>query len=168
MASRAAAWATAAAFFVGDQLSKLLVTGPLGVRAAGDQLVLLPIFNLTYVENRGISLGLAQAETDLHRWLLVAGTAAIALLVAWWITREDKRGDQLALGMILGGAIGNIVDRARFGYVVDFLDLHFGAWRPFYVFNVADAAISIGVVVLLLRAFLSRPAAGPKENIDHA
>ena len=58
--------------------------------------------------------------------------------------------------MVLGGALGNILDRIRHGYVVDFADLHFGEWRPFLIFNVGDAAISIAVVILLLRAFLSR------------
>jgi signal peptidase II len=69
--------------------------------------------------------------------------------------------------MVLGGALGNILDRVRLGYVIDFCDLHFGDWRPFLVFNVADAAISIGVIILLLRAFLAKPKA-PKETIDHA
>ena len=69
--------------------------------------------------------------------------------------------------MILGGALGNIVDRVRFGYVVDFLDLHFGTFRPFYVFNVGDAAISIGVVILLLRAFFIREHA-PEGTNEHA
>ena len=68
---------------------------------------------------------------------------------------------------MLGGALGNILDRVRFGYVVDFADLHFGDFRPFLVFNVGDAAISIGVVILLLRAFLSRDER-PKEKIEHA
>jgi len=98
---------------------------------------------------------------------LVALTAAIAAGIAWWITREHNKGDQVALGLVLGGAIGNILDRIRFGYVVDFADLHFGDFRPFLVFNVADAAISIGVVILLLRAFFAKPAA-PEEKIDHA
>jgi signal peptidase II len=91
----------------------------------------------------------------------VAVTAAIACAVGWWMWREQRRGDQLALGLVLGGALGNIVDRSRFGYVVDFADLHFGEFRPFLVFNVADAAISIGVVILILRAFLIKDA--PKE-----
>jgi signal peptidase II len=99
--------------------------------------------------------------------MLVAMTAAIAIGVAWWITREEKRGDQLALSLVLGGALGNIVDRVRHGYVVDFADLHFGAFRPFLVFNVADAAISIGVVILLLRAFLVRDKA-PEGTNEHA
>ena len=165
MKDRTAAWVTALAFFVTDQVTKWTVIGPLNLKERY-QIELLPIFNLTWTENRGISLGLGQAETDLQRWLLVAGTAAVASLVAFWITREKARGDQLALAMVLGGALGNIVDRVRFGYVVDFLDLHFGDFRPFLVFNVADAAISIGVVILLLRALLIRPA--PKEErIEH-
>ncbi|MES2147482.1 MAG: signal peptidase II, partial [Pseudomonadota bacterium] len=101
------------------------------------------------------------------RWLLVAMTGAIAVGVAYWIGREAKRIDQMALGMVLGGALGNIVDRARLGYVVDYADLHFGTFRPFLVFNVGDAAISIAVVILLLRAFLTRKD-GPKETIEHA
>jgi lipoprotein signal peptidase len=165
MADRKAAWVTALAFFVVDQLTKWIVIGPLRLQERF-QIELLPIFNLTWTENRGISLGMAQADSDLGRWLLVGGTAIIAGIVAWWITREKQRGDQLALAMVLGGALGNIVDRVRFGYVVDFLDLHFGDFRPFLVFNVADAAISIGVVILLLRALLVRPEA-KEERIEN-
>jgi signal peptidase II len=68
--------------------------------------------------------------------------------------REKMRGDVLALSLVLGGAFGNIADRVRYGYVVDYADLHFGAFRPFYIFNLADACISIGVMILLARAFL--------------
>ncbi|HEY8592497.1 MAG TPA: signal peptidase II [Sphingomicrobium sp.] len=155
-----------------DQLVKWLVTGPLGVKRLGDQMVLTPFFNLTYTENNGISLGLLNASSSTGRWMLVALTGAIAIGVAVWIGREKNRTDQLALGMVLGGALGNILDRVRFGYVVDFADLHFGDFRPFLVFNVADAAISIGVVILLLRAFLARKdneeGETPKETIEHA
>jgi signal peptidase II len=162
----------AAVVFALDQLAKWLVTGPLGLNRIGDQLVLLPIFNFTYVRNNGISLGLLNAETDIGRWMLVALTSAIAIGVAVWIGREKNRLDQIALGMVLGGALGNILDRARHGYVVDFADLHFGDFRPFLVFNVGDAAISIAVVILLLRAFLARKehAKGPEpeETIEHA
>ena len=158
--------------FATDQLTKWIVTGPLALSRIGDQIVLLPIFNLTYTENNGISLGLLNATNPTGRWMLVALTSAIAIAVAWWITREKSRADQAALGLVLGGALGNILDRIRFGYVVDFADLHFGEFRPFLVFNVADAAISIGVVILLLRAFLTRkePAegAGPEEIQEHA
>ena len=156
----------ALAIFVVDQVTKFAMIGPLALQARG-QIVLLPIFNFTWTENRGISLGLGQATSDTERWLLVAVTAAIAVTVAWWIRREQQTADRFALALVLGGALGNIVDRVRLGFVVDFLDLHFGEWRPFLVFNVADAAISIGVVILLFRALFVRPAA-PEENIDHA
>lgn len=167
MAKRTIAYVVAFGIFLADQVSKWAVAGPLGLTREGDGIYLLPIFNFTRVHNNGISLGLLQANSDLGRWLLVAMTGAIAVAVAWWITREEKRGDQLALSLILGGALGNIVDRVRFGYVLDFLDLHFGAWKPFYVFNVADAAISIGVVILLLRAFFVREKA-PEGTNEHA
>jgi signal peptidase II len=104
--------------------------------------------------------------------MLVALTGAIAIGVAYWIGKEKNRIDQVALGMVGGGALGNILDRIRFGYVVDFADLHFGTFRPFLVFNVGDAAISIGVVILLLRAFLTRKEQSegekPGETIEHA
>ena len=166
MANRTAAYATALAIFILDQLTKWIVSVPLALQARG-QIEILPIFNLTWVENNGISLGLLNATTPLGRWMLVAMTAAIAIGVAGWIVKEEKRGDQLALALVLGGALGNIVDRVRHGYVVDFADLHFGAFRPFLVFNVADAAISIGVVILLLRAFLIREKA-PEGTNEHA
>jgi signal peptidase II len=171
MHRNAPAYLVALAILVVDQLSKAIMIGPLALEQVR-QIVLLPIFNFTWVQNFGISLGLAQAQNDTHRWLLVAATAAIAIAVAWWIGREDKAGDRFALGLVRGGAIGNIVDRVRLGYVVDFLDLHFGEFRPFYVFNVADAAISIGVVILLLRAFLVRDTVSkdgaPEGTNEHA
>jgi len=172
MDKRKLGFAVALIVFGLDQLTKWVVTGPLGLNRLGDQLVLLPIFNFTYTQNEGISLGLLNATNPVGRWMLVALTAAIAIGVAVWIGREKHRVDQAALGMVLGGALGNILDRTRFGYVVDFADLHFGDFRPFLVFNVGDAAISIAVVILLLRAFLTpkerAKGAGPEETVEHA
>ena len=158
-----------------DQLSKWLVTGPLGIDFLGASRTILPIFDLRFVQNNGVSLGMLRAETTTMRWLLVAFTGAIAVAVAVWMWREPKRGDQLALGLVLGGAVGNILDRVRLGYVVDFADLHFPTpwnpeWRPFLVFNIADAAITIGVLILLVRALLIRDkpdeiAKNPSENV---
>jgi signal peptidase II len=159
------AYAVAAAVFLGEQISKWIVLGPLDLRTVG-LIELLPVFDLRYTENHGISLGLFQATSDTMRWILVGATSLIAIGVAYWITREEKKWDQIALGLVLGGALGNILDRVRHGYVVDFADLHFGEFRPFFIFNVADAAISIGVVILLLRAILVKDA--PKENAEHA
>ncbi len=152
--------------FALDQLAKWFVSGPLHLQSVG-QIYVVSFFNLTWTENNGISLGLFNAQTEVGRWMLVAVTSAIAIGVAVWIGRERHRWDQAALGMILGGALGNILDRARHGFVVDFADLHFGAFRPFLVFNVGDAAISIGVVILLLRAFLMR-SEEPKEFVENA
>jgi len=172
MKARRLGFAVAVVVFALDQLMKWVVTGPLGINQVGDQLVLLPIFNFTYTQNQGISLGLFNAQTDVGRWMLVGVTTAIAIAVAVWIGREKNRIDQIALGMVLGGALGNILDRVRHGYVVDFADLHFGDFRPFLVFNVGDAAISIAVVILLLRAFLTRKERpkwpDTKETIEHA
>ena len=148
-------YALALAVFAIDQLAKWAMTGPLALREVG-QIVLLPIFAFSYTENAGVSLGLLTADTATGRWLLVALTGAIAAGVAVWIAREQNRWDVSALGLVLGGALGNITDRIRFGYVVDFLDLHFGDFRPFMVFNVADAAITCGVVLLLARSLLLR------------
>ena len=166
MRDRSFGFAIALVVFALDQLAKWIVSGPLNLETVG-QIYLLPIFNLTWTENNGISLGLFNATTEVGRWMLVAITGAIAIGVAIWIGREKNRWDKAALGMILGGALGNILDRSRHGYVVDFADLHFGAVRPFLVFNVGDAAITIGVVILLLRAFLVR-SESPKETIEHA
>jgi signal peptidase II len=154
----------AAAFvFLADQFAKYMVIVPFDLKARG-QIELLPFFNLTWVENYGVSMGFLTADTELGKWLLIALTGAISVGVLVWLWREKNRQDVLALGLILGGALGNIVDRVRFGHVVDFADLHFGDIRPFLVFNVADAAITIGVVILLLRALLVREK--PKENAD--
>jgi signal peptidase II len=172
VSNRSLGFVVALIVFAIDQAVKFLVTGPLGINRIGDQLVLLPIFNFTYTENNGISLGLFNATTEVGRWMLVALTSAIAFGVAFWMGREKNRIDQLALGMVLGGALGNILDRVRHGYVVDFADLHFGEWRPFLIFNVGDAAISIAVVILLLRAFAGRKdqatGSDPKEKPENA
>src|SRR5687768_5979878 len=112
MTLRAQGYGLALAVFAVDQLVKWAMLGPLALREIG-QIVLLPIFNLSYVENHGVSLGLFTASSDAQRWLLVALTAAIAAGVAVWIAREKNRWDVVALGLVLGGALGNILDRAR-------------------------------------------------------
>src|SRR3546814_6933758 len=102
-----------------------------------------------WAENCGISLSMFASCTDTTRWTLVAVTGIVAAAVAFWMTREQAKGDVIALAMILGGALGNIVDRVRFGYVVDFADLHFGDFPPFMIFNVADACLTLGVLLLV-------------------
>ncbi|MEA1618693.1 signal peptidase II [Erythrobacter sp. T5W1-R] len=151
-----------------DQLTKWIVIGPLALRRVG-HIDLLPFLDLTYMENRGISYGMLQATSTDTRWLLVAMTVIIAIVVLVWLLREAKLGDILGLGMILGGAIGNIFDRATLGYVVDFVDFQVLDYRPFAIFNVADAAITIGVVIILARSLLvsdKDDATGPAQAAD--
>jgi signal peptidase II len=141
--------------FIADQAVKFIMIGPLALQSRR-QIHLLSFFDFTYAENRGVSMGFLEAGSEAERWLLVALTAGIAGIVAVWMWREKLRGEVLALSMVLGGALGNIVDRIRYGYVIDYADLHFGSFRPFYIFNLADACITIGVLILLARAFLIR------------
>ena len=151
--------------FALDQAIKYAVTGPLGLDALSEGRDLLPVFTLRFVANQGVSLGLLHADSDTMRWALVALTLAIAGCVFAWMWRERNRADQAALGLVAGGALGNIVDRVRLGWVVDYADLHFGGWHPFLVFNLADAAITVGVLVLLVRALLTRDRK-PLENAN--
>ena len=151
---------------VADQFTKWLVAGPLGLANQYDKMDLLPFFDLTRVHNYGISLGMLQATNMEMRWLLVAMTAGIALVVLVWMMREKLMGDILGLALILGGAIGNIYDRATIGYVLDFADFHIGDFRPFLVFNIADAAITIGVVIILARSLFLSDKADDKDETD--
>ena len=141
--------------FIADQIVKYAMLGPLQLKSRG-VIHIISFFDLRYAENRGVSMSFLTADSDAERWALVALTSVIAGAVAVWMWREKLRGDVLALSLVLGGALGNIVDRVRYGYVVDYADLHFGAFRPFYIFNLADACITIGVLILLARAFLMR------------
>ncbi|NIJ08898.1 signal peptidase II [Sphingomonas vulcanisoli] len=152
----------AAIVLIADHLTKWYVVGPLALPASGP-IELAPIFRLVFVENHGVSMGFFRAGSDAERWFLTAVTIGIAIGVGIWLFRERKLFEALALGAILGGAIGNIADRVKLGYVVDFLNLHFGAWSPFLVFNVADAAISIGVALLVIRALFFAPRALPEK-----
>ena len=158
--------ALAAVICAADQALKFYVVEELGLRIMGDHFDLLGFFDFTRTNNYGVSLGMFEASSMEMRWILVAVTAAIACGVFVWILREVKGWDIFGLSLILGGALGNIVDRYRFGYVVDFLDLHFGEFRPFLIFNLADAAITIGVVILLYRAlFMGEKSATEQDQI---
>jgi signal peptidase II len=152
--------AIAALIFALDQFVKAVIMHGIALPdVPGNAIEVLPIFRLVWVENRGISMGFLTADSAIARWLLVALTAGIAIAVLFWLWRERNRLDAGALGLVLGGAAGNIIDRVRLGFVSDFLDLHFGDLHPFLVFNVADAAITIGVLLLVLRAlFVRQPA----------
>jgi signal peptidase II len=145
----------AAIVLILDQISKYWVLEIIHLPLIGG-IDVWPFFRLTFVGNIGVSMGMLQANSDLGRWLLTAATAGIAVAVALWLRKEKHAVDVMALGLVLGGALGNIIDRARFGYVVDFLHFFWGEYS-FWVFNLADAAITMGVMLLLGRAFAAKP-----------
>ena len=167
--NRALGLVLAAAVFLLDTWIKRLALGPWNLREVG-KIDLLPVFDLTWTQNFGVSLGLFPADSPEMRWGLVAMTALIAVAVFVWLLRERKLWDVAGLALILGGALGNIRDRWLYGYVIDYADFHIGTFRPFLVFNVADAALNIGVLIVLARSQFMRekpPASqGPETSQD--
>ncbi len=134
-----------------DQISKFYITEYL---TSNPPVELTSWLNLVLAHNTGAAFSFLGDAGGWQRWLfaVLAGTVSIVLIV--WISRLQKREYWLAcsLALILGGAVGNLIDRVRFGYVVDFIDFHIDTWH-FATFNIADAAISVGAVMLLVDAF---------------
>jgi signal peptidase II len=170
-------FALAAVVIVLDQLSKWAVLRAFGEgpfteacrrfrdRQACGGIELTPFVDLSMVWNRGVSFGMLQAESGIGRWALVVFSAAVASLLAVWLRRVNRPFAALALGLVIGGAIGNMIDRARFGAVVDFIDFSgpwfgvvIGSWKLGFpwVFNIADAAINVGAAFLVLEILLDR------------
>jgi signal peptidase II len=112
-----------------------------------------PFINLIVVWNRGVSYGLFQQNSELGRWGLIVISILAAIGLSLWIRRTSAKLLAVSLGLIAGGAIGNVIDRLAYGAVFDFIQIHVGSWS-WYVFNVADAAIVAGVVGLLYDSFV--------------
>lgn len=130
-----------------DQASKWLVLGPLAL-TDGRRIHLTPFLDLVLVWNTGISYGLLRSDGFVGRVVLTAIAVGAAVFLVGWLTRERRALNAAALGLLIGGAIGNGIDRVVHGAVVDFVLLHVGSVE-WYVFNVADAAIVVGVALLL-------------------
>ncbi len=145
---------TAALVLLADQVSKWWVLRVLHLRTRG-QVHLLPVLDFTMVWNQGVTFGLFQQGKAWGPFLLAGVALVIVILLGVWMLRAERRVIAIALGAIAGGAVGNIVDRARFGAVVDFIRLHAGGYS-WYVFNLADAAIVCGVAILVLEGMLPR------------
>lgn len=144
------AYTIALAVILVDQLVKMWMLDSFQLEALGSVQVLGP-FHLTMVWNQGVSFGLFRGEAEWVRWALVVFSLVVSGFLAVWVRRVDRPLLGSALGLIMGGAIGNLIDRVRFGKVADFIDfnsLHFP-----WVFNIADSAITIGVVLLLIDSF---------------
>jgi len=167
--NRAIGLAIAAVIYLLDQWLKRTIEGTWGLVNEGQQIVVVPFFNLTRTHNHGVSLGMFTATSPEMRWGLVALTGLIAFVVSAWLLRERRMWDIGALALILGGALGNIQDRFLRGYVFDYADLHFGDFRPFLVFNLADACITMGVLIILARAlFMREKPPAPHGDLDPA
>lgn len=151
-----AAYGFAILIVVVDQLTKAWVISGLDLRTVGQIPILPPVLNFTWVENRGVSFGLFGDGSA--RWMLSVFSVVVAGVLGWWALKADRRLLVSAIGLIMGGAIGNVIDRIRFGFVVDFLDFSGTGVFP-WVFNVADSAITVGVILLILDSVLSERAA---------
>ena len=151
-----AAYGFAILIIVVDQLTKAWVLSGLDLRELGRVPVWPPLLNFTWVENRGVSFGLFGDGSA--RWMLSIFSVVVAGVLGWWALKADRRLLVTSIGLIMGGAIGNVIDRIRFGFVVDFLDLSGTGVFP-WVFNVADSAITVGVILLILDSVLSERAA---------
>ena len=146
--------AAAVIVLAADQASKWWVLNKLDLESAR-QLVLLPVLNLTMVWNRGVTFGLLNGLGSWGHVLLTAVALSVVVALGFWLHRAESRMVAVAIGAIAGGAIGNVIDRLRYGAVVDFIHAHVATpWGDvsWYVFNVADAAIVCGVAALILDA----------------
>lgn len=142
-----------AAVFLLDQASKWWILDV--VMQPPRVIPLTPFFNLVLGWNRGVSFGLFNSDSPLNRWVLPLIAVAIVVTLAVWLRRVGTFQLALAIGAVIGGALGNVADRLRFGAVADFLDVH--AWGYHWpAFNVADSAITIGALVLVLDSLFSR------------
>lgn len=141
--------------FIADQLLKSWLLYSVGLAENGPY-DLASFLTIVLAWNRGISYGLFQQGTDLGRWFLVAISFVAAIWLWRWMWREPQRFSVFSLALIIGGALGNGVDRAVYGAVVDFVHFHWGSFS-WYIFNIADVAIVVGVLGLLYESF--RPSA---------
>jgi signal peptidase II len=142
----------AALVIVLDQLSKLFIVRHLGPLQSQR---VLPVFNLTYWHNTGAAFSFLDNASGWQRWLFTLLALAVSIALVCWLRRIDRRAPWLAaaITLVLGGALGNAIDRLRLGYVIDFIQVHWGA-HYFPIFNVADSAITIGAALLIVDTWL--------------
>jgi signal peptidase II len=146
--------ALAAVVLVLDQASKWWLLEVVGMPFR-PPIVVTPFFNLVMVWNRGVSFGLFAHEAALMPYVLSGVALAVSTGLFVWLSRADRRWIAVALGLVIGGAVGNVIDRLRFGAVADFFDLHVAGWH-WPAFNVADAAIVVGVGMILIDGLFGR------------
>lgn len=141
----------AGTIFIIDQMTKWWIV--FDVMAAPKTIAVFPSFNLVMGWNRGVSFGMFDGESPLNKWLLIILALTVVTVLLVWLKRAENRLVGFALGLIIGGAFGNITDRIHFGAVADFLDFYIGAYH-WPAFNVADAGITVGAVILVLDSLI--------------
>ena len=147
-----------------DQFTKWMVLNKILPDGGSEQL--FPFFNFTLVWNKGVSFGFMAGNHSAMPYVLTAFALILVAFVAYWLIKSTTRWQAIACGLIIGGAIGNVIDRLRFGAVTDFIDLHLGGWH-YPAFNVADSAIVIGAILLLWDSvFRSKSGADEKPQIS--
>ena len=147
--------AAAVAVAVLDQLSKAAILGFFSGQAFGAHERITPFFNLVLTYNRGMSFGLFNNDAGVTALLFSLLAAVIVVVLVFWLSRVERPLLAVAIGLVIGGAIGNVIDRIRLGAVIDFLDFYVGGWH-WPAFNVADSAICLGVAAMLLDGLLLR------------
>ncbi len=134
-----------------DQASKLAVDGAMQLYQS---IPIMPYFNLTYVHNTGAAFSFLSEAGGWQRWFFAGLALVISIVIAFWLARLKRHETLLAvaLALVLGGAIGNLIDRLAYGYVIDFLDVYYQDWH-WPAFNIADSAITLGVILMLAESF---------------
>ena len=152
--------AIAAVILAADQISKYMLIGVM--QDNGFQPIeIMPFFNLVMVWNRGVSFGLFASNMEIVRWLLTALAVGVSIGLLIWLYRATNRWLAIGLGLVVGGAIGNAIDRVVYGAVADFFDFHLAGIGHWPAFNVADSAIVVGVGFLLIDSLFGN-AQSPK------
>jgi signal peptidase II len=147
-------WLAVTAIVIGfDQWTKLLIIENF---AEFDSVVLLPVLEFMRLHNEGAAFSFLAGASGWQRWLFIVLGIGVSIGIAVWLYKLPARGQSLlaaALSLVMGGALGNVIDRVRFGYVVDFIRVHYEQWY-FPAFNIADSAITVGAALLILDSLL--------------
>jgi signal peptidase II len=150
-------WLSALVIVV-DQITKRVVDSAMQLHQT---IELIPYFQLTYMRNQGAAFSFLSGAGGWQRWFFIGLAIVASVFIFIWLRKLDtsRRREAVAWALVLGGALGNLIDRILYGYVIDFLDVYVGDWH-WPAFNVADSAITLGVVLLLLDSFKTQPVEG--------
>lgn len=150
-------WLSALVIVV-DQITKRVIDSAMQLHQT---IELIPYFQLTYMRNQGAAFSFLSGAGGWQRWFFIGLAIVASVFIFVWLRKLDpsRRREAVAWALVLGGALGNLIDRILYGYVIDFLDVYVGDWH-WPAFNVADSAITVGVALLLLDSFKAPPVAG--------